>query len=220
MKKRTKLLLVGIAIMTGILSGAFFIQTIENEKDQTGAIRVACVGDSITLGFGYPDDLWMLMGANYTVSNFGAGAATVSLSSRTSYMNQSAFQEAKQFQPNMVIIMLGANDASPDNEKYIGSFVSDYLKLISAFEMLESKPQVWIVKPPPIFHNGTGLSTEFFDTNVIPSIVQVAKKTNLPLIDVYSALVNHSDYFWDGVHPTPDGSRLIAQVIFDAVTSS
>jgi acyl-CoA thioesterase I len=219
MKKKTKLAAIGIVIMISVLGTAFFVQSIGNTKHPATTIRVACVGDSITEGFLYPDELWMLLGINYTVGNFGAGGTTISLSSQTPYMNQTVFQEAKQFKPNIVIIMLGANDANPENQKYIASFVNDYLKLVDAFKALPGKPHVWVVLPPPVVGNGTGLSTEFFEENVIPSIEQVAKEANLPLIDVYSAFSNHSDYLWDGVHPNSEGSKLIAQTIFNAVTS-
>jgi lysophospholipase L1-like esterase len=184
-------------------------------------IRVACVGDSITEGTEYPNDLWRLLGANYTVGNFGVGGASVSLDAPTPYMREAAFQDAKKFQPNIVIIMLGANDAQPDLHRFNTTFVNDYLRLVSEFQALASKPKIWIVKPPPIFnngtvenwrwlHNGTGLSTEYFILNVIPSVEKVANEANLPIIDVYSALVNHSDYFPDGVHPDINASKLIA----------
>jgi lysophospholipase L1-like esterase len=182
-------------------------------------IRVACVGDSITEGTEYPNDLWRLLGANYTVGNFGVGGASVSLDAPTPYMREAAFQDAKKFQPNIVIIMLGANDAQPDLHRFNTTFVNDYLRLVGEFQALASKPKIWIVKPPPIFNNGTGLSTEYFILNVIPSVEQVAYKTNLPIIDVYSALVNHSDYFRDGVHPNSEGSKLIANEIYKAIIS-
>jgi acyl-CoA thioesterase-1 len=221
MRRKIKLLAIGVAIMLVSLGiAAFFIQTEGNKKTTAEQIRVACVGDSITEGFEYPDDLLRLLGANYTVGNFGAGAATVSLSSQKPYMNQTEFQDAKQFQPNIVIIMLGTNDANLDVEQYNATFVDDYMKLVDEFQALASKPQVWIVKPPPIFHNGTGLSTEFFEANVIPGIEQAAEQADLPIIDVYSAFANHSDYLWDGVHPNNKGAQLIAEEIYRAITQN
>jgi acyl-CoA thioesterase-1 len=219
MNTKIKLLAVVAIMIVSLGIAAIVIQTVGNKKNPAETIRVACVGDSVTEAFGYPDNLWRLLGANYTVGNFGVGEATVTHSSQRPYMNQTAFQEAKQFQPNIVVIMLGTNDARPDNEQYISSFVDDYKKLVDEFQALQSKPEVWIVKPPPIFHNGTGLSTEFFDSNVIPSIEQAAEQTDLPIIDVYSAFANHSDYLWDGVHPNSSGSRLIADEIYSAITS-
>ena len=208
------LLVIGVVllIISSILLGLFFER---NGNPQANPMRVSCVGDSITEGTGYPDDLWMMLGANYTVGNFGAPASTVSLESDKPYMNQPAFEEAKKFLPNIVVIMLGTNDATPIRQ--IETFVDDYKKLIGEFQALASKPKIWLVKPPPIFNNGTGLSTAFFVEEIIPRIEQVAKETNLPLVDVYSPLASHSEYFSDGVHPDKEGANIIATQVFNAI---
>ena len=111
-KKNLGLLAIGLAILI-VLSGimAFFIFGIGNKNPSSDKIRVACVGDSITKGTEYPFDLSMLLGPNFVVGNFGVDGSTVSLNSQNTYMNTSAFQNATKFQPNIVIIMLGTNDA-------------------------------------------------------------------------------------------------------------
>ena len=217
-KKKLMLLAISLAILI-ISSGiaAFYMST-QNKNTKEDKIRVACVGDSITEGTDYPADLWMLLGANYTVGNFGVGGSAVSLDAEKPYMKESAFQEAKAFQPNIVVVMLGANDASPINSKGNVSFVEDYVKLVREFQALSTKPKIYIVKPPPVFSNGTGLNPEYFADNVIPSIEEVANQTNLPIINVYSALVNSSIFFPDGVHPNAEGAKLIANEIYKAIT--
>jgi lysophospholipase L1-like esterase len=178
---------------------------------------VACVGDSITEGTAYPNDLSTLLGANYSVGNFGVGGASVSLESEKPYMNQPIFQEAKEFLPNIVIIMLGTNDATAVPTEHILNFTSDYARLIGEFKALASKPRIWLVKPPPIFNNGTGLSTPYFVQEVIPRIEQAANETALPLIDVYTPLASHPEYFLDGVHPNGEGTKIVATEIFHAI---
>jgi lysophospholipase L1-like esterase len=116
--------------------------------------------------------------------------------------------------------MLGTNDALPAFQEYNAFFVVDYLRIINEFQALKSKPQIWIVLPPPIYNDGTGLSTEFFKQNVIPKIQEAAKQTNLPTINVYATLSGHPDYFTDGVHPNIEGSKLIADEIYRALTSN
>lgn len=215
-KKKLMLLAIGLAILiasSGVVS-LFMLSVGSNDK-----IRVACVGDSITGGTDYPPDLWMFLGANYTVGNFGVGGSTAALDSEKPYMNESAFQDAKDFQPDIVIIMLGTNDANPLIRPNNGSFVDDYVKLVEAFQALSSKPQVYLVKPPPVFCNGTTPSAEYFRDNVIPTIEQAANQTNVPIINVYSAMANSSDFFPDGVHPNSEGASLIANEIFRAITS-
>ncbi len=129
-RKKSILLAVGLVILivsVGVTS--LLVLSLENKNPLAGKIRVACVGDSITGGTDYPPDLWMMLGANYTVGNFGVPGSTASLNSESPYMNTSTFQDAKNFQPNIVIIMLGTNDANslihPNNE----SFVGDYVKI-------------------------------------------------------------------------------------------
>ncbi len=219
-KKKLVFLAVRIAILI-VLSGvmaSLYLFSVGKKDSSAETIRVACVGDSITNGTYYPFDLWMLLGSNYTVGNFGVGGTTASLNSFSPYMNTSAFQNAKAFQPNIVVIMLGTNDANSVIRPNNGSFVADYVQLVAAFQALPSKPSIYLVKPPPVFSNGTTPSAEYFRDNVIPTIEQAANQTNLPIIDVYSALASSSYFRDDGVHPNAVGAVLIANVIYEAIT--
>ncbi len=214
MNKKAKLLAIGAFILIAAVAGAFLVQMVQKQQSP---IRIACVGDSLTEGSDYPNELWMLLGSNYTVGTFGKGGTTVSLDAPTPYLQQAAFQEAKDFHPDIVVIMLGTNDALPAFQIYNAFFVDDYLRIITELQALQSKPQIWIVLPPPIFHNGTGLSTEFFSQNIIPKIQEAANQTNLPTINVYAALNSRPDCFPDGVHPNTEGSKLIAQEVYKAL---
>ncbi len=217
MKKRTQLVVVVLAIMISATLIVRFQPLSLQRKDPATPIRVACVGDSITAITGYPSDLQTLLGANYSVGNFGHSGSTVLLNSWEPYMNQSEFQEALAFQPDIVIIMLGTNDDLQMLHPYNASFEEDYAKLIAAFQQLESKPQIWIAKPPPIFSNSSDLSIQYFNGVIIPKIQDLANKMNLPVIDVYKAFGNHTDYFVDGVHPNSKGAALIASEVNKAI---
>jgi lysophospholipase L1-like esterase len=219
-RKKLILLAIGLAILVAASGGtSLLILSGGNKNPSSDKIRIACVGDSITGGTFYPDDLWMLLGTNYTVDNFGVGGTAASLDSLSPYMLQSEFERAKHFQPNIVIIMLGTNDANAIIAPNNGSFVSSYVKLVEEFQALSSQPKIWIVKPPPVFSNGTTPSAELLNNYILPSIEQVALQTNSPIIDVYSAVSNSSQFFPDGVHPDPDGSQLIANAIYRAITA-
>jgi len=178
-------------------------------------IKVACVGDSITQVYGYPQQLQSLLGDNYTVLNFGSSGSTVSLDSETPYMHYPIFWKAKTSHPDIVIIMLGTNDSQPSLQQYSGNFAADYIELIRHFENLPNKPKIWLVKPPPIFGDGNGLSTDRLNQEILPIIEAVAKKTCLPVIDVYSLFINRPDCFpYDGVHPNDEAITLITCEIF------
>ena len=219
MNKKARLLVIGVAVMIAAIAGSFVVQLVQNQQSP---IKVACVGDSITEmseESNYPGELWMLLGRKYTVGNFGQGGTTISLDAPTPYIHQAAFQDAKDFHPDVVIIMLGTNDALPAFQMYNAFFLEDYLRIIREFQALQSKPQIWIVLPPPIYNDGTGLSTESFKQNIIPKIQEAANQTNLPTINVYAALSNRPDCFPDGVHPSAEGSKLIAQEVYKSLTS-
>jgi lysophospholipase L1-like esterase len=182
-------------------------------------IRVACVGDSITQGSGYPHKLQILLGPNYTVGNFGVSGSTVSQNSTIPYMNQTAFKKAEDFDPDIVVIMLGTNDANPEIAHSEENFESDYNQLVNSFEALNGDQMIWVVKSPPIFSNTSSYNNTYLADTVIPHVDNVANQLNLPTVDMYNVFSNHSDYFMDGVHPNPDGASLIASNVYDAITS-
>jgi acyl-CoA thioesterase I len=222
MNQKKKALLTIVLSILLVSSGisAYFIWSAEN-KPPFNPIRVACVGDSLTQLTAYPYDLWTLLGReNYTVGNFGAGSTTISLNTETPYMNTSFFQKALQFQPNIAIIMLGTNDAQPNLKGNNVTLTADYVKLIDALQALSSRPKIWVVLPPPIFGNQSGkLDAAFFTQIIIPDIKQAANETNVPTIDVYSALTNYPNYFPDGEHPNSDGAQVMANTIYKALTT-
>src|SRR6185369_3472103 len=104
----------------------------------TNAPRVACVGDSITFGFGiadrehnsYPAKLAKLLGPGVEVRNFGVNGATALKHGTRPYSAQQACRDALAFKPQFAVIMLGTNDTNkkswPDHHD---EFADDYLAL-------------------------------------------------------------------------------------------
>jgi lysophospholipase L1-like esterase len=181
-------------------------------------IRVACVGDSITEGSGYTEALQKMLGADYCVGNFGVSGSTALLISDRPYVNQTECLRSKVFQPAIVIIMLGTNDAKTNIHHSIGNFSTDYKKLISEYQALPSSPEIWLVTPPPILENELDLKDLHLDLEIIPQIQQVANELDLPTIDVNTALAASTEYFFDGVHPNNVGAACIAATISQAIT--
>jgi acyl-CoA thioesterase I len=201
------------------LSGVHYSRLLA-PKTQSHILRVALVGDSITQNSQYPKYLQSLLGENYSVQNFGVSGSTVSLRSWKPYMNQTAFQNALNFTPDIVIVMLGTNDDLAGARVYNSQFETDYTTLISSFKQLQSQPQILIAEPPPIFNDSADLNPAFLSTTIIPETLNVASNLNLPVIDVYSAFGNHTDYYNpDEIHPNSDGSAVIASTVYDAISS-
>ena len=140
----------------------------------------------------------------------------VSLDFDCAYVHSEAFVEATKFKPDIAVVMLGTNDANLSLKESHTNFIEDYLILVEKLQALESKPRVWIVKPPPIFNETLGYSKEGLAKGVIPAIEEVARRAEVPIIDVYSALTNPR-YFLDGVHPNDEGAKIIARVVCQAI---
>jgi acyl-CoA thioesterase I len=218
---RTKLFSIAFAAL--ILSSGFMMLLFADLAKTVNAqipIRVACVGDSITEGSGYPASLQTMLGSNYTVGNFGAIGSSVSRNSNKPYLSQAQFWDAIKFQPDIVIIMLGTNDASESNYEVIDNFQITYEELIAKFQALPGDQQVVLVEPPPILNNTLSLSDENLVQGVIPRIARVADDLNLPTVDVYAALTNHTEVFGDGVHPNSEGGQIIAEQINQIINTA
>jgi lysophospholipase L1-like esterase len=202
--------IVALVILTTIVMSSMLQPEVDAQT-----IRVACVGDSITEYSGYTAKLQEKLGSNYVVGNFGVSGSTVSLDGKIAYMKQQAFLKAEHFEPELVVIMLGTNDANCEiaNDTDI---TSDYMQLVSAFKNLNSNPDIIVVKSPPIYSDYSGYNNTFLTTNVIPTISTVAGDLNLTTVDVYSAMTD-SSYFKDGIHPNDEGADIIASTIYDAV---
>jgi acyl-CoA thioesterase-1 len=185
---------------------------------------VACVGDSITYGAGiadrlndsYPAQLQRILQQHdpaWKVNNYGASGATLLSKGDAPYSLQSAYRSVQRSNPDLVIIMLGTNDSKRINWPFKEDFVSDYCALIDAFQNLSSRPQVWICKPVPLFRESFPSYPTLIPDELLPMIDEVSKRKGVPVIDLYTALLNHGDLFPDGIHPNAEGAGVIAQTI-------
>jgi lysophospholipase L1-like esterase len=200
---------VAVALLAAILSSC-------RADDQR--IRVACVGDSITLGGGenrrdnYPGTLQRLLGNGYDVRNFGVNGATVRRHADQPYVRESAFGGAKEFKPNIAVILLGTNDTKIQNWGQVDRFVADYKSLVADFQALDPKPQIYLCIPVPAYIDGDWINRDRV-RELRPRIEQIGKDLHLPVIDLYTDLDGRPELFPDGVHPNPEGAGLIAKAV-------
>ena len=219
--KTKRIAAVGIAILILTLSlVVVFSQNLASTSGDSKLARIACLGDSITAVTGYPEDLQRLMGNASIVCNFGYSGSTVIFNSSEPYMFEHEFKNARVFGPTTVIIMLGTNDAHPDVYTHINDFVPNFETMIKNIQRINSKTQIFLVEPPPIFNNTLGVDINSYVQGVIPRIQEVANQTSLPLIDVYTPLLSHPEYFTDGLHPNSEGAKMIANIVYEAIISN
>jgi lysophospholipase L1-like esterase len=186
-------------------------------------IKVACVGDSITLGAGlgdntYPEQLQRMLGANYVVRNFGVSGATLLTNGDKPYVQQDLYHQSLSFQPDVVVIMLGTNDSKPQNWQYREEFESDYALLVHRYHSLPSHPRVWLAYPCPVTGDNNYKIREAPVDNELAIIRAVARSHNAGVIDIHSALMPHDDTFPDHVHPNPQGAGYVAGTVYQSLT--
>ena len=198
---------------------------------QQKTIKVACVGNSITYGYGienreqnsYPSVLQRLLGKGYKVGNFGHSGATLLSKGHRPYIQQEEYQKALAFAGDIVVIHLGINDTDPRNwPNHRNDFVKDYLTLISSFKKANPKARIVIARMSPLSHRHHRFEsgTRDWHAEIQQAIALVAQQTNAQLIDFHEPLYHFPQMLPDAVHPNAQGAAILAQVVFGAITGN
>lgn len=197
-------------------------QTIPEVSQKT--IRVACIGDSITKGVGissnmhtYPSQLSNIIGKGWEVRNFGVKSTTLLKSGTSPYWATQAYKNSKNYNPDIVIIMFGTNDAKHVNWVNKQHFMTDYGALIESYKNLPSQPLVYLCYPPSVKREKVGISNARILNEVIPKINQVASMHSVQVVDLYQAFYNKRGLLGDDVHPNIEGAGVIANTVYSVI---
>ena len=195
------------------------------------AVKVACIGDSITYGYGlnnreetcYPHQLQLILGDKYEVRNFGNSGRGIYLDSmrgkeKRGYRWMKEHKAALDWKPDIVICNLGIND----NGEYIkehtggrkrGQFAQDYKALLDDYKQVNPKVKffIWTKLSPLAEGQKFYRSTEPFLMQI--DLEAVAKKVGATGIDMQAPLRFEMDSIFakDKIHPNAAGARIIAE---------
>ena len=191
------------------------------------AVRVACIGNSITFGAGirnrsrdsYPSVLARMLGDSYWVKNFGVSARTMLNKGDHPYMNEPAYKNALAFNPNIVVIKLGTNDSKSFNWKYKADFMKDAQTMINAFKGLPSQPKIYLCYPSKAYLTGDGINDDIISKEIIPMIKKLAKKNDLSVIDLHTAMDGMPELFPDRIHPNEKGAQVMAKAVYQSISA-
>lgn len=191
------------------------------------AVRVACIGNSITFGAGiknrsrdsYPSVLARMLGDNYWVKDFGVSARTMLNKGDHPYMNEPAYKNALAFNPNIVVIKLGTNDSKSFNWKYKADFMKDAQNMINAFKGLPSQPKIYLCYPSKAYLTGDGINDDIISKEIIPMIKKLAKKNDLSVIDLHTAMDGMPELFPDRIHPNEKGAQVMAKAVYQSISA-
>ena len=204
------------------------------------AVRVACIGNSITDGhgielasaYGYPALLQKKLGSGYWVKNFGVSARTLLNKGDHPYMNELAWRDAVAFDPDIVVIKLGTNDSKPQNWQHASEFRSDLEQMLFALRpdlaqpvkqkkgkkkaapAPAARPQIILCTPIPAFKSTWDISDEVITNQIIPILKDAAAKYDLQLLDLHTLYAGDGDKMLsDGIHPDGRGVQRLADIV-------
>lgn len=209
------------------------------------AIRIACIGDSITYGYGlpdrdknsYPSQLQQMLDkeygeGKYEVRNFGNSGRGIYLDSmrgheKRGFKFMKEHADALNFKPEIVICNLGINDNGEYIKEYTGGrkrgqFVGDYMTLLADYAKLKPKPKflIWTKLSPLAAGQNFYNSPEPFLMQA--DLEKIAHKTRAFGIDMQEPLREQMDSIFaaDKIHPNTDGARIIAETTLKALQDS
>lgn len=183
-------------------------------------IKVACVGDSITHGTddrgfpSYPAYLNELLGDKYDVRNFGVSGASLMFSDNISaaYTLTDQYQPSLEFEPDVVIIMLGTNDsAAYAYKRFEQYFDSDYQALVDSYKNLSSHPYVIAATSPYVARPADDTAVRVNDV-IVPHQLRLFEEMDSidGVVDIWSYSKERYYLYNDGVHYTPMGYYTLA----------
>ena len=197
-----------------------------HQGPKKNAVRVACIGNSITDGFGidmatqqgYPARLQRLLGNGYHVKNFGVSGRTMLNKGDLPYQNELAWRDALAFRPDIVIIKLGTNDSKPENWQYNKGFTDDLQLMVDALKANKNNPRIILCTPIPAFKPTWNINDSVIVNGITPIINKVAKKNKLQVIDLHTLYAHDGDKMLnDAIHPDAKGALRMAEIIAKAL---
>lgn len=208
-----------------------------NKEVKEGQIKVACIGDSITYGHGvenweknnYPAQLQELLGEKYNVANYGSSGACVNPNGDQPYINRDVYQASLAYDADIIVFMLGTNDAKPENWNGIDAFMEEYMALLGTYLENGKLPQVYIgLCAEAYFTEKADPSTGIAGFDIQPAVVdEIAERLELmpassvypfSVIDIHGLTEAHPEWFEaDGIHPNADGAKAMAEAVAEAI---
>ncbi|MGI6264333.1 MAG: GDSL-type esterase/lipase family protein [Acutalibacteraceae bacterium] len=203
-----------------------------------GKIRIACVGDSLAAAPDYPDALENLLGEEYEVGRFGVNSTTVQKNGKKEtgdgrgwYGFHPQYRQSRDFQPDIVLLMLGVNDAkrAGENPGWVTNwtqnspvaFERDLCELVTAYQALDSHPLVVMATAPAGWatDGSWGVDPTVIADEVVPLQRRIAAKTGCQLVDFFALTRQRGKALigGDGLHPTAEGYRQLAEQFCDAI---
>lgn len=194
----------------------------DSKKMDREKIKVVCMGDSITEGFGlgddqsvyYPSMLQELLGDSYEVFNKGVSGSCATNTTLSDgrvvgypYKRQARYHEGLAIKGDIYIVMLGTNDAQDgryDVEEgqdpcsilidYEPQFTNTLQSIVDDIRESNDKAQIYIIKPVPILNCIWRKHQQRYLDRLFPHYEEVVQANdNMVLLSAYDAFKSYQD---------------------------
>ena len=200
----------------------------------SGTIKVACVGDSLTYGYGlthadsYPTVLQGLLGSDYVVQNFGSQGRTMTLGLTDtnmpdrSYYDTDIYRESLAFDADIVVLCLGTNDAWRVNmttDAGKTGYIAGLTALVNSYRDAGAD-EIYVCLPPDCLKDSSYANMgDTIETHMIPLLREQASVLNYQLIDLFTPTKDQNSYFLsDQVHFLPSGYAAMANAVYGVLS--
>ncbi|MBE6619574.1 MAG: hypothetical protein E7626_07365 [Ruminococcaceae bacterium] len=187
--------------------------------------KVVCIGDDMVHGssstainrYNYAVYLQKMLGFKYYVANYGVPGLTAA-----EYEQSNEYKLSLSAVPDVVIIMLGFNDANPSenvwkNAEDKEAYVQTLTRMVNEYRKINSGVQIYFVSST---HKATSQKWEENLTELAATISAAAIELDEAYVDVHTVSREQEWVFPDGRHLKNEGYEKLATTIFDALKTS
>lgn len=194
------------------------------------AVRVACVGDSLTYGYmiaergkyAYPAQLQQLLGDGFQVKNFGLSGYTIQNNADRPYRGTELFLKSLRFDADIMVFLMGGNDAKTYNWKGKDAFRRELCEFLDYY----GDSTIILCTPTTMFYmdgRTEGPANYGVDPQYMAAIAEVcrevAQERGYVLVDIHTLTADHPEWFpIDGGHPDRYGAEAIAGAVEEAIS--
>ena len=224
MKKKMRIAAFAVSFAAAAGTVCWYLHNHFLAKADPAPIRVACVGDSITFGHGteprsehnYPYLLQQHLGNKWQVKNFGVSGSIVHNIGDLPYTSTSAFLDSLEFEPDVLVLMLGTNDSKSHNWTDPEILRQDYESMLSEYLDVNPDMQILLCTCATVYDNPFDIRES--RVTILNNLVRtIAEEHGYPLVDIHALTLDQPQWFPDGVHPNNEGAAAIAQAVAEAL---
>ena len=173
--------------------------------------RILAIGDSISCG--WRGVLNRILDGKMYVDGFGSSKAL-----DNPQLLPSISLMASQ-QPQCQIVLF--NNGLHGFHLTTGQYQAHYTTVLQMIKKQFAQQKVFVLLTTPVYDVAVNPPVLAERTKLVTArnqaALEVAASLDIPVIDLYTAVISHPEHFTDGVHLTEDGYTLLANTILDAI---